>query len=87
MTKEQVIGSYLVRFTEKERHRQVTLQNLKTGERLEFETWIAAWVFLENQLAPDALAPDALAPDALAPDAPGALPRAPPPDNPEDPEV
>ena len=77
MAKEQVIGSYLVRFTETERHRQVTLQNLRTGERLEFETWVAAWVFLENQLTPD----------ALAPDAPGALPRAPPLDNPEDPEV
>ena len=47
MPKERVLETFLVRFTEKD-HREVTLVNIRTGERLEFETWIAAWSFLEQ---------------------------------------
>ena len=50
MPKEQLIGSYLVRFSERRRHKHILLQNLKTGEQLEFETWYSAWSFLEQVL-------------------------------------
>jgi hypothetical protein len=47
---ERVIGTYLIRFTEEGRQQSISLHNLKTGERLVFETWVAAWVFLEGWL-------------------------------------
>ncbi len=50
MPKEKLMGSYLVRFSRKDQHTHVNLQNLKTGEQLSFETWIAAWSFLESKL-------------------------------------
>ena len=55
MAKEQVLGSYLMRFTQKEQQRHVTVQNLKTGERLEFETWLSVWAYLDAQLISDNL--------------------------------
>jgi len=54
MVKDQVIGSYIIRFTKSNRQNdsflKVTLQDIKTGEQLEFETWLAAWAFLEDVL-------------------------------------
>ena len=50
MARERVIGSYLLRFTEVEQQKHFYLHNLKTGEILEFETWISAWAFLEQTL-------------------------------------
>lgn len=49
MLNQRVIGSYLIRFIEVQKQQRICLHNLKTGERLEFETWVAAWVFLEQQ--------------------------------------
>lgn len=68
MVKEQVIGSYIIRFT-KSKHQQITsqakaititLQDIKTGERLEFETWLSAWAFLEEVLEEHEVAEDGL---------------------------
>lgn len=50
MSREKVIGSYLVRFVEKNHQPQYSLHNLKTGERLEFESWVAVWFFLDQLL-------------------------------------
>jgi hypothetical protein len=49
MAKEQLVGSYLVRFTEGDgRHARARLQDLRSGEVLEFETWVAAWSFVDE---------------------------------------
>lgn len=48
MAVEKVLASYVVRFTEKRKHKRVQVHNLRTGETLSFETWVAAWVFLEE---------------------------------------
>jgi len=53
MTKERLIGSYLVRFSQKHKERFISLQNMHTGEQLEFETWTSAWAFLESVLEED----------------------------------
>lgn len=50
MPSERVIGTYLIRFIEQQNKHRISLHNLKTGERLEFETWVAAWLFIEQQL-------------------------------------
>lgn len=54
MVKEQVIGSYIIRFTKRINQQgsgiAITLQDIKTGEQLEFETWLSAWAFLEQVL-------------------------------------
>lgn len=62
MSKEHLIDCYLLRFSEKQRLTHITLQNLKTGEQLEFETWVAAWVFLDKRLATNAPAQSSAAP-------------------------
>jgi hypothetical protein len=58
MAKERLVGSYLVRFTEGDDHgTRVRLQDLRSGEVLEFETWVAAWSFVDEAVgartAPD----------------------------------
>ncbi len=50
MSKERVIGSYLLRFTQEKQQKHFYLQDLRTGEIIEFETWISAWAFLEQSL-------------------------------------
>jgi hypothetical protein len=50
MASERVVGSYLIRFVQQQTQQRICLHNLKTGERLEFETWVAAWLFIEQQL-------------------------------------
>ena len=49
MPNQRVLGSYLIRFIREQKEQRISLHNLKTGERLEFETWVAVWVFLEQQ--------------------------------------
>ena len=50
MPREKVIGSYLLRLTDECGTLRVRLQDLRAGEPLEFETWIAAWVYLDAML-------------------------------------
>jgi hypothetical protein len=53
MNKERVIGSYLLRFTEATCEKHFYLQDLSTGQIIEFETWVSAWAFLEQKLYPN----------------------------------
>ncbi len=62
MPREKVIGSYLIRLTEDEGRMRVHLQDLKRGEALEFETWVAAWAFVDRLLH-DSQHPDPGSPD------------------------
>ena len=48
-----ILSSFLIRFIEKDNKLTIHLQNLRTGERLEFETWAAAWVYLEQKTVVD----------------------------------
>lgn len=50
MSREKLVGSYLLRLVQKNRHQQFNLHNLHTGERLEFDTWVAVWAFLDHSL-------------------------------------
>lgn len=50
MSREKLIGSYLLRLVQKDRHQHFNLHNLHTGERLEFDTWVAVWTFLHHSL-------------------------------------
>jgi hypothetical protein len=52
MSKERIIGSYLLRFTEVKQEKHFYLQDLRTGEIIEFESWVSAWAFLEQELYP-----------------------------------
>lgn len=48
MAKEQLVGSYLIRFTHSAGTERVQVQDLRTREVLEFETWVAAWAFVDE---------------------------------------
>lgn len=48
MTRESIIGSYLLRVTKRGCNQQFYLHDLKTGKMLQFETWVSVWVFLEQ---------------------------------------
>lgn len=50
MPREKVIGSYLLRLTDDGGSLRVRLQDLREGEPIEFETWIAAWAYLDGLL-------------------------------------
>jgi len=50
MVEGKLLSSFIIRFIEKQKQRFVILQNLKTGERLEFENWLSAWCYLEDYL-------------------------------------
>jgi hypothetical protein len=50
MAKEQLVGSYLIRFTQSDGTQIVHVQDLRTREVLEFETWVAAWAFVDEAL-------------------------------------
>ncbi len=50
MHKERLLSSYLIRFCEADERVFVKLQNLRTGEQLSFETWLAAWAFLDETM-------------------------------------
>ena len=48
MAKDRLVGSFLIRFTESDRTARVQVQDLRTLEVLEFETWVAAWAFVDE---------------------------------------
>ncbi len=50
MPRERVIASYLIRVTADERGTTVRLQDFRTGVTLEFETWVAAWSYVNEAL-------------------------------------
>jgi hypothetical protein len=52
MARERLVGSFLVRFTEQGGVPQVRLQDLRTGATLEFETWVAAWAYVDEAMEP-----------------------------------
>jgi len=51
MTRARLVGSYLIRVTEDGRGARVRLQDLGAGVTLEFETWVAAWAYVDRELA------------------------------------
>lgn len=51
MAKERLVGSYLIRLTEDDGGTRVRLHDLKTGVVLEFETWAAAWSYVDEAVA------------------------------------
>ncbi len=48
MSREQILSSYLVRLSQSKNETKILLTNIKTGQALEFETWVAAWAFLDD---------------------------------------
>ena len=50
MARERLVGSFLVRFTEHGGVPQVRLQDLRTGTVLDFETWVAAWAYVDEAM-------------------------------------
>ena len=50
MARERLIGSFLVRFTELGGVPRVRLQDLRTGTALDFETWVAAWAYVDDEV-------------------------------------
>ncbi len=48
MARERSVGSSLVRFTEQGGVPQVRLQDLRTVLALAFETWVAAWAYIDE---------------------------------------
>ena len=51
MATERLVGSYLIRFTRSRRATRVEVQDLHTREVLRFETWVAAWAFIDETLS------------------------------------
>lgn len=47
--KGKVLASYLLRFTILNGETCIQLCDLRTGECLEFETWVSAWEFLDQR--------------------------------------
>ena len=52
MARERLVGSLLVRITEHGGVPQVRLQDLRTGRTLDFETWVAAWAYVDEAMEP-----------------------------------
>ncbi len=50
MATERLVGSYLIRFTRSQRTTRVEVQDLHTREVLRFETWVAAWAFIDEAM-------------------------------------
>lgn len=50
MARDRLVGSFLVRFTEQGGVPQVRLQDLRTGTVLDFETWVAAWAYVDEAM-------------------------------------
>ena len=58
--KGKVLASYLLRFTVSNGGNCIQLCDLRTGECLEFETWVSAWEFLDQRLEARSLTPKTL---------------------------
>ena len=50
MPRETLLESFLVRVTGSEHGACVRLQDLRTGVAVEFETWVAAWSYVDEVL-------------------------------------
>ncbi len=50
MHQKTLIAGYLLRLTREEGGTRIALQDLKNHEVLEFETWVAAWEFVDRVL-------------------------------------
>lgn len=50
MPRETLLESFLVRVTAGEHGASVRLQDLRTGVAIEFETWVAAWAYVDELL-------------------------------------
>ncbi len=50
MSRETLIGGYLLRLTRVEGRTRIVLRDLKRNEAFEFETWVAAWAFVDRVL-------------------------------------
>ena len=50
MARDRLVGSFLVRVTEQGGVPQVRLQDLRTGTALDFETWVAAWAYVDEAM-------------------------------------
>ena len=57
MSRERLIGSYLIRFTEHDDRPSTQVRDLRDGTTLEFETWIAAWEYLDSVLRASSSSP------------------------------
>lgn len=58
MAKERLVGSYLIRFTQADGIHRVHVQDLRTQEVLEFETWVAAWAFVDEAVHAETVGSD-----------------------------
>ena len=62
MAQESVIGSYMIRIVRSAGATRVLLHDLREGGSLEFETWVAAWAYLDERMhehgTPDPGSPD-----------------------------
>jgi hypothetical protein len=50
MPRETLLESFLVRVSAGEHGASVRLQDLRTGVAVEFETWVAAWSYVDERL-------------------------------------
>jgi hypothetical protein len=50
MARERLVGSFLVRFTDMGGVALVRVQDLRTGRTLDFETWVAAWAYVDEAM-------------------------------------
>ena len=50
MHHKTLIGSYLLRLTREEGRTRIVLHDLKNHDVLDFETWVAAWEFVDRML-------------------------------------
>jgi hypothetical protein len=50
MATERLVGSFLIRFTRSPHATRVEVQVLHTREVLRFETWVAAWAFIDEAM-------------------------------------
>jgi len=50
MPRETLIGGYLLRLTREAGRTRIVLRDLKQNDVLEFETWVAAWAYIDRVL-------------------------------------
>lgn len=50
MPRVTLIGGYLLRLTREAGRTRIVLRDLKQNDVLEFETWVAAWAYIDRVL-------------------------------------
>lgn len=66
MQRATLIGGYLLRLTHEDGRTRIVLRDLKRNDTIEFETWVAAWAFIDGVLRDfDGGTPRSLDPDAV----------------------